>query len=322
MLAVVCCLWGERYGEGHVRALKSMAAAFIRVPHRFVCLTDRERIEGIETRPLRRLTGERGGMANFSKLAAFDGEFQRSIGERIVFLDLDTVLLDDISGIVMGCGEFAIMEGTMARDGARLCPYNSSMWVCDAGARERFLTSFDPERMPELDTIRMETGRVAVGSDQAWIALVSPNERTIGEAEGLHQFCASREPERFGAARAVFFAGTVQPWDFAAGWLAEAYEMHRKGMVPAWTGKQGRCLILGYGETVWSDAHAAGGQFDAVIASPEAAQHQSAPGWAWGDIDAIGRTDEHCERIARIMGFSDDQIVFCGRQPAKEDRAA
>lgn len=76
----------------------------------------------------------------------------------------------------------------------------------------------------------------------------------------------------------------------------------------------GKCLVLGYGETVWSDAHAAGGQFDAVIASPEAAEHRNAQGWAWGDIDAIGRTDEHCERIARIMGFAADQIVFCGRQ--------
>lgn len=194
MLAVVCCLWGERYGEDHVRALRSMAAAFIRVPHRFVCLTDRERIEGIETRPLRRLTGERGGMANFSKLAAFDGEFQRSIGGRIVFLDLDTVLLGDMTEVVMGCGEFAIMEGTRARDGARLAPYNSSIWICEAGAREHFLTSFDPARVPELDAIRMETGRAAVGSDQAWIAHVSPGERTIGEAEGLYQLSGARNP--------------------------------------------------------------------------------------------------------------------------------
>lgn len=318
MLAVVCTLWGDRYSEANVHALRSMAAAFIRTPHRFVCLSDRETIEGVETRPLQQISGERGGMANFSKLAAFDGGFQRSIGERIVFLDLDTVLLDDISEIVMGCGEFAIMEGTMTRDGARIAPYNGSMWVCDAGARDHFLSSFDPARIPEIDTIRMETGRIAVGSDQAWIALVSPNERTIGEAEGLHQYCAGREPERFDRARAVFFAGTVKPWDFSAGWLAEAYELHKRGGVPAWSGQPGRCMILGYGEMVWSDAHAAGGQFDAVIASPEAAEHRNAQGWAWGDIDAIGRTDEHCERIARIMGFAADQIVFCGRQPESE----
>ena len=78
-------------------------------------------------------------------------------------------------------------------------------------------------------------------------------------------------------------------------WLASRYSMRWKR------------LILGYAESVWTDAEAAfeTGAFDAVIASPEAAEH-----WP-GDILAIAHTDEHAERLARMHGF--DDAVFCGR---------
>ena len=86
------------------------------------------------------------------------------------------------------------------------------------------------------------------------------------------------------------------------------YEHHAEGL----------CLILGYSPEVWSEAYAVGDDFEAVIASPEAAKHRYAQGWDWGDIDAIGRTDDHCLRLASHMGFDPDQIVFCGRQKQQE----
>ncbi len=81
---------------------------------------------------------------------------------------------------------------------------------------------------------------------------------------------------------------------------------------------RGRCLILGYASSVWDEAHAVKAEFEAVIASPEAAQHRNAPGWQWGEVAAVGRTDEHCLRLAHDLGFDADQIVFCGRQEARE----
>lgn len=78
----------------------------------------------------------------------------------------------------------------------------------------------------------------------------------------------------------------------------------------------GWCLILGYGQNLWAEARAAAGEFEALVASPEAAQHQNATGWAWGRVDAIGRTDNHCLHLAWQMGFDADQIVFCGRKTA------
>lgn len=216
-LAVVCCLWGFRYNEVHVKALQAMVAQHVRIPHRFVCLTDRLSIPGVETYRLRPIRGSRRGRANFGKLRAFDAGFQKSIGDRIVYFDLDCLLLSDITDVILHSGEFAIMEGTLTASGERrLCPYNSSFWVCDAGAREHFLSAFDIFRIPEIDAFN----RRMVGSDQAWIAYASPHERTIGEAQGFHQYCRREIPA---SARAVFFAGKVKPWHDEAGHYAQIY---------------------------------------------------------------------------------------------------
>lgn len=78
----------------------------------------------------------------------------------------------------------------------------------------------------------------------------------------------------------------------------------------------GKCLILGYAQTVWDEAYAAMGPFEAIIASPEAAAHENAPGWRWGALSAVGTTDDHCLHLAWSLGFDADQIAFCGRQPS------
>ncbi|KQX35328.1 hypothetical protein ASD04_14910 [Devosia sp. Root436] len=69
----------------------------------------------------------------------------------------------------------------------------------------------------------------------------------------------------------------------------------------------GKCLILGYGPTLWVDVEQAldGADYAAVIASPEAAEH-----WP-GDVLAIAHDDDHADRIARSIGF--DDVTWCGR---------
>ncbi|GEM_PF-1016501 len=72
-------------------------------------------------------------------------------------------------------------------------------------------------------------------------------------------------------------------------------------------GAEGRCLILGYGPSLWADVGQAldAGPYAAVIASPEAAEH-----WP-GDVLAIAHDDDHADRIARSCGF--DDVTWCGR---------
>lgn len=67
----------------------------------------------------------------------------------------------------------------------------------------------------------------------------------------------------------------------------------------------GRCLILGHGPTLWQDLSEQWGDFGAVIASPEAAQH-----WP-GPILAVANDDKHARMIAESYGF--DDLALCGQ---------
>lgn len=72
--------------------------------------------------------------------------------------------------------------------------------------------------------------------------------------------------------------------------------------------RQGRCLILGYGESLWDDLAAHWGSYDAVIASPEAAEH-----WP-GPLLAVANDDGHARMLAEGYGFED--VVICGATEA------
>lgn len=70
----------------------------------------------------------------------------------------------------------------------------------------------------------------------------------------------------------------------------------------------GRCLILGHGPTVWQDLAEHWGEFGAVIASPEAAEH-----WP-GPLLAVANDDKHALMIAESYGFED--LIVCGKSEA------
>lgn len=68
----------------------------------------------------------------------------------------------------------------------------------------------------------------------------------------------------------------------------------------------GRCLILGHGASVWDDLERNWSEFDAVIASPEAAEH-----WP-GQILAVAKDNDHAEFLANNYGF--DNPTWCGKE--------
>jgi len=103
-----------------------------------------------------------------------------------------------------------------------------------------------------------------------------------------------------GDPRVTFYLTKEKPWDFA--FIGEPFACeHYRGDA------KGRCLILGYAPTVWTDLEAVlpSGKFDAVIASPEAAEHWPA------EVTAIASDDNHADVLARMMGYND--VVWCGR---------
>lgn len=206
--------------------------------------------------------------------------------DRIVCMDLDLVVCASLDPPLDIRDDFKITRGTW-----RGRAYNGSMMSLRLGSRPQVYETFT-----QAGAIR--AGQNHVGSDQAWIASAIPGEKTWGPEDGI-RFWASQHP--INDACIVFFAGQQKPWTMAAIGREMVIARNYRG------DRTDRCLVLGYGETLWPDVAAAleRGPFGAVIAAPEAAGH-----WP-GPVLAIADDDAHAERLAAMHGFTD--VVFCGR---------
>lgn len=103
-LTVACVLWvgnfrRRNYSPEWVVRLRSMVARNLQTPHRFVCLSNVD-VPGVEVIPL---TGELPGWWSKIELFAHD------LGDRTLYLDLDTLVVDDLTPIVEHDSRIAFM---------------------------------------------------------------------------------------------------------------------------------------------------------------------------------------------------------------------
>lgn len=155
----VCCVLVHGHVDftnDYVLRLKSMVKRHLRRPHRFVCLTDRK-IDGVEcirvTTP--RYKGWWRKIELFNRKHGFCG--------RMLYLDLDTLVVDALDPIVDFPANFALvpddapnfhgMEGKIVVKGC-----NSSVMVWDAGVVDYIYDAWDEKITNEL------------WGDQDWIA--------------------------------------------------------------------------------------------------------------------------------------------------------
>jgi hypothetical protein len=304
LITILAWYWKQpggrvEYRPEHVNIWADQVARNLSMPHRIACVTDLP--EGIDPsieiiappRDFESITIPTWGPARpqcLRRIAMFGPKAAGIFGERFVCMDMDCVVSGPLDPLFETDADFKMYRGTAP---GRF--YNGSMMLMNAGARPQVYDRFNA-------TEAAEAGRKFIGSDQAWIShVLGPGEQTWGPEDGVRWWNRQRRETMPADIRLMFFPGYFKPWQFAEGsldeWVSERYRRS----------PQGRCLILGYAETVWDEAAAAldSGPFDAVIASPEAAEH-----WP-GDILAIANDDTQAERMARMHGF--DEIVFCGR---------
>lgn len=200
------------YSARHVNALYRAVSANLTAPHRFICVTDQPDGIECETHPLWGPITVAGREACYRKVRAFHGTWQRSLGDRILCLDLDAVILGSLDPLITD-DDFRILEGTRDHTGEMIARYNGSLWLCKSGARPHFWSLFDEETAArEIAAHVMPSGKRLTGSDQAWLSVVSPLERTYTTADGVYQYARiphGTSPEN---ARIVFFAGRRKPW--------------------------------------------------------------------------------------------------------------
>lgn len=300
-LTVLTWLWHQPgnnnpYTVDHVAIWAAMVRRHLHMPHRIACVTDFDglpsHIERIDPRRdfehIRIPTWGDDKPQCLRRLAMYAPDAADHFGDRFVCMDLDCVVSSDITPMFSDRDDFRIAKGSTP---GRV--YNGSMQMLTAGARAKVYQDFTPERAAAA-------GRQHLGSDQAWLAYcLGPDEATWSEHDGL---CWWRVPSA-AAPRITFFPGVVKPWAVAQLGVNDFINTHYRG------DRSERCLVLGYGETLWDDVdREVDRPFGAVIASPEAAEH-----WP-GPVLAVANNDDEALRLARMHGFTD--LALCGMMEA------
>lgn len=233
-LTVVCWKWKQPgfrvgYSAHHVNVLAAMVARHYKKPHRFVCITDDP--TGIECETMT-LWDDFSTMQNacgqhlpscYRRLKLFSKAVSSQFGGRIVSLDLDVVILDDLSPLwdqphdFMGWRVVGINHPVV---------YNGSMFMFRAGKHTELWNKFDPTVSPD------ETKLYGYfGSDQAWISYkIAGSAPGWTQAEGVYSY--PREQRRRDirpGTRMVIFHGKRKPWDALtqaeAPWIAKHWRL-------------------------------------------------------------------------------------------------
>lgn len=230
----VCWKWKPRPGyrslftAEHVNILARMIGRNYAKPHEVLCITDDA--EGIapevRTLPLWKDHGElispHGPMnpSCYRRLKMFSEEARDFIGPRFVSMDLDCVIVGDLSPVVERPESFVAWGDTNPTT-----YYNGGLLMMTAGARRQVWEKFHPVESPK------ESRRLGQwGSDQGWIgACLGPKEAKWSTADGVYSYRNHIRPKG-GAlpqdARIVMFHGAHDPdgpEPQRLGWVREHY---------------------------------------------------------------------------------------------------
>lgn len=215
MIVISTWLWGDKYGPADVIKLRNGVARNLTQPYRFMVMTERERIwqppQDIERHAIKapQLLEHKGC---FARLHMFDYGWQqnRGIDDRLVCLDLDTVIVRPIDHLFNRPESFVILGGVNSYNP---CPFNGSVMMLRPGNHEEVWSQFSIEAASALPCYEFP-------DDQGWLAAKLPGAGIwqAGRRSGIYGFKkpgwpagTDRLPEQ---ARIVVFPGHRQPKDF------------------------------------------------------------------------------------------------------------
>lgn len=222
MLEIICWYWKPtatyrtQFTHEHVNILQSMVARHYPHPHRFSVITDQVEAGfsgAVRVIPLWGEHAQRQSLYGpdtpscYRRLKAFSGDMAKTVGPRFVSIDLDVVIVGDLSSVFNRKEDFIIWGPH-----GRRTPYNGSLWMMDAGAREQVWTRF--QKNPEL-AISQALGAGFYGSDQAWMCYaLGPNEKRWLAEDGVYSYKMHLKSNRGllpADARMVIFEGHYDP---------------------------------------------------------------------------------------------------------------
>lgn len=207
------------YTDAHVKIHRAMVKRYLKIPHRYICITDSP-VDGVECLPLwdkyRHLNG------CFNRLYVFSKDMKDFIAPRFVTLDLDCVITGDITPLFDRKCDFVI-NSYKPVNGSIDQHYNGAMVLMNAGARSQVWEKFGPE---SLEIIRKNNEqKISIGTDQAWIRhILGKGEKIFTEEDGVYEVRQFKKnlPQN---ARLVFFAGKRDPTTTNYPWVKNDYCM-------------------------------------------------------------------------------------------------
>lgn len=100
MISVVCWSWGKRFAPTYVNNLRSMLERHLHLPHRLHCVTNEPGGIDARVRIVPAPPTLPGDMRCRRRLWHFARERIAEFGDRILAVDLDLVVLDDITSLI------------------------------------------------------------------------------------------------------------------------------------------------------------------------------------------------------------------------------
>lgn len=147
MLHVVCVDHGNYLGRGgeYVTNLFNGVCRNLQPPFKFTCFTDRPNAEGVYPAGINLKPTPAGVTGWYNKLYLFKpGLFPKD--ERILFLDLDTVIVGSLEPLREYEGEFAIL-----RDFLKPTRWGPGIMLWSAGVWEEIWTAWERDGRPHMD---------------------------------------------------------------------------------------------------------------------------------------------------------------------------
>lgn len=218
---VVCWRWTptQRYrstfGPETVNTLLAMVRRHYRPDVRFICVTDDTvgidpRVEVVpDWHDFMDLPSPHGGKnpSCYRRLRMFHPEIASTFGDRFVSIDLDCVLVADVTPLWERPEDFVAYGDTNPRPGSH---YNGSMMLLRAGTRTQVWNTFDPKTSPAK---ALKAG--CWGSDQGFISYcLGPGEAKWKKDDGVYSFRNHLQQARTLPANAklIVFHGRLDPW--------------------------------------------------------------------------------------------------------------
>jgi hypothetical protein len=209
MIDVMCVWSGDKYGVEYVTRLRNMVRRHLPLEHRFICITDRENDlpDDIETVATDKKKW-------WGKIDVFKHNQNRRL-----FLDLDTVIVDDLTPLAGYDGRFAICENfTKIAGHNSWCDYGSCVMSLDAGWGFHVYKAFERDTKRHIE----ENPR----GDQEFIGKIVPDADYLQSVTPPGYFLGYRDltNEKPEGCAIVVFAGASKPHNCEHQWIKDNWK--------------------------------------------------------------------------------------------------